>query len=646
MSTETTETNDGKMVPDLETFWYEPDPEDLRCLSCGLPFKDEALVRTFRVCPPISEQSPPSECSRVVKSHLDADILFFDRHLQCVLDQGVPVAAVSHVWDPKISAIQQRPRHSPQPIDVRLLATETPIRILGGVQDAGGDERHMEFWHDYFSVPQWTPSLKSRILLAIHTIFSTARVTVVHFDDLSPDVVEKLHRGATSRERLEGVTGVCNAAWFSRMWTAMEFVRSGTPIRMMTRDFRLVRGPPGDDAGFLGKVHEVWNAEVEAHGGDVFAVEEEVGMRRSENLVPWNLGPLREVRALGRANFAMAFALLSRRGCRDAFDFLHALRGVVGDASERRIGDDFRSEYVGTAWECLRAGDVSPLLITPAIEVFNPRLPPPVFRNYNDIWTWELGEQISPPSHLHDMSISPEEDAIDVRLQPVGIVTMVMELDWESHLSQFERCADMALNCTGPNLDAFVSTLCTRLYGEDKEAVMQHLENENLVDDVTEVLSSRYLTSGWNSDWRTWRIDKHGLQGEEACRWLADALCLTKIVDGLAQSRLALVFARYATIHCAAQAKVAVVTCTGCYETSLFRVGLFAPKMDVRRARAWRIPGLEYRMSRPGGMAILEKGGEVVGRMVWASPACACEETEMVRLKMPDLPNPRPHDKR
>ncbi|KAI8229620.1 Bifunctional solanapyrone synthase [Colletotrichum sp. SAR 10_86] len=467
-------------------------------------------------------------------------------HLHCLLSAGIPMITVSHVWDPQISAIQQQHLFSPQTLHVRHLAIENPVRIFQNVERDTQFSSDSELWHDYFSVPQWTDQLKSRILLTIHRIFEEAHTTIIHFDGLTQAVVDKLHHGSTSHERLAGLTGVCNEKWFTRMWTAMEFVRSRS-VRMMTGDFQLVQGDDGADPAFLGKLHQVWGREVEAHGGDVWGLEDSVGMRTSENLVPWNLGPLQQVRSLHRTNFAMAFALLSKRGCRDEMDFLHGLRGITQSDYEEPPEPDFRRGYLHVAWLCLLAGDYSPLVMTPNLSMSEPPQEANMFTCYNDVWTWGMGEVISPPDHIPEISVdSSHEDTIRARLQPIGIVSMLSESSWYSPLNQFAACAEMTLAQTGPDLNDFVATLGTRLFGEDTNSIMQHIKNQGTARDLENMLMSQYIRSEWRPDWR---VETLGLGGRDAIMWLADALHLTGIVDGVVQNRLGLIFAHAGTVH-------------------------------------------------------------------------------------------------
>ncbi|KXX83301.1 hypothetical protein MMYC01_200198 [Madurella mycetomatis] len=285
------------------------------------PFAQSALVRTFRVAQTEGREGRSLEslgCSRAIRTHLDKDILLHDRHLDCLLQKEITFTAVSHAWDPKVLATQMQQRHSPQPAGVRRHTIES-------------DEDGEELWHDYLSVPQWTGDIKTGILAAIHKIFSSAATALFYFHDPSAEAVRKLRYGESSDER------------------------------------KL------DDLVFLGRLGEVWDEELKKHQS-VYDLARKVHIGR--NLVPWNLGPLAKVKALKRTNFAMAFALLSKRECCDQSDFLYALSGIVTTAPQVPFRTDVRTKIVELARRCIGAGDYSPLLMIPDLGDTDPRAHP------------------------------------------------------------------------------------------------------------------------------------------------------------------------------------------------------------------------------------------------------------------------------
>lgn len=57
-----------------------------------------------------------------------------------------------------------------------------------------------------------------------------------------------------------------------------------------------------------------------------------------------------------------------------AFDFLHALLGLVEPTLDRPLEHDFSREYARIARLCLAVGDYSPLLVTPRLQAHVERL--------------------------------------------------------------------------------------------------------------------------------------------------------------------------------------------------------------------------------------------------------------------------------
>lgn len=646
-------------APDPGLLWFEPDPAGLRCLTCNGQFLDRALVRTF-IAVPSEDGSPHHRCSKSISlPRLQRELLLFDRHFECLLKSNVIYHAVSHVWDKEISKLQQEGRSQPTDSSkaTRQVAVELPIRVyeaaMGGtnnnILEESGQVKQPELWHDYISVPQWTPDLKDRILGLIHDIFASANTTIVHFDDVPPESIRKLYHGTTSDDVLKGITDVCNARWFSRVWTAMELIRSKT-LQMMLSDYSLCTEYSADGV-FLERLHESWREEANKIGGERL-LEKKVQLGRSQGLAPWNLGlPSFKKLKARESNFGQAFALLSRRGCREERDFLYAMRGLLAtrqDKSGDILGSDFEAEYYRLARASLAAGDYSPLLITPAV----PFVPDPrtakgstLKVGYNDVFTWGLGYQLSPPEHLDGISFPEHGDprTVNLKLQTMGIVSTVHGLNqsYTHHpLTQYERfsqCAHITAQCTGPDVRRFASTLGSRIYSATAGRPMRELEKSGNIDAVQIILNDRYASPGAGA----WQ----GPNFKDA-RWLADAMGLTRSPSGDSNdfSPLSFCSGHGGTCHMGGTRLncLVVVTCFACYETEVFRVASFVNKTELRHATAYRIPGLRYSFTHQDGVGILVKDGKVVGRMIWAIPSCQCQDLRVVQVQMPGLPPRRP----
>lgn len=645
------------MVPNLERLWVEEDIGTLRCLECGQNFTTRTLIRTFRLSPPDSAFEEHTRCSGVIQTHLQQDVILFDRHLECL--HSVEFFAISHVWDPEVSLAQQL-RSSPQPIEVRRVAVEKPMRIYHGLEACGA----REVWHDYLSVPQWNSVLKARILPEIHRLFGMAYATVVVFEDLSPNTVHRLKYGTTSEERLKGLLGVCKAKWFQRMWTAMELVRSHK-VRMMTGNYQLVNGP--EDPAFLGRIHEVWNQELKKylwvhdleHKARSLQLEEGTTMSNdvqsditkgrssaiptaeqlqkvAPNLIPWELGPLKEIKRIKIAPFAMATALLSKRRCRDELDFLYALRGIIRAPSAIIASDvEFSRGFALAARDCLLAGDCSPLIMTPAITMPDPRLPSwNMFpTSFNDVYTWELGEEVHPASNT--TAVYFEGEIAVLHLERIGSIrsTQLYFVDtphkWPEPAmhSILSRTAALTLENAGPDIDDFVSSLSTRLFGLPKEASLQQLRHTASFDKLQRLLRVKYATSNYSWD----------LDGTNSIFWLSETIGLSSMMGDNSETPLGAMHGRYGTIHCYPYAYVCTTKCDNCSKTSMLRIGSFIALDELVDVVAFRIPGLQYLNSLRDGVGILVKDRRVVGRFIWGVPTCDCRFLETVRVQMPNF---------
>ncbi|CAG8978423.1 hypothetical protein HYALB_00013112 [Hymenoscyphus albidus] len=603
--------------PDLEKWWYEAGPDDLVCCACQRKIGASALARTFRLnLSPRGDHESSSKYTKIIETPLGENLVIYDRHLHCLLQSGVKYSSVSHVWDPEISRIQNLGRHSPQPLEACRLVVQLPVFLYTGLLRGNEISEQDEVWCDYVSVPQWSDNLKNRILLAIPQIYGSSSMTRIHFNDLSKQSIRMLYEGETTFQRLKGITDIRNLVWFSRVWTAMEFVRSNRVISI-DKDYDVC--PDRNDPIYMNQLHRVWAQELSKHES-VHQLEHRAGM--GKNLVPWNLGPLTGIEQRKSAVFGQAFSLVSKRRCRSNHDFLHALLGLVGTTSDRPLEYDFKREYAHIARLCLAAGDYSPLLMSPrrlrsmmSGSDFHGEF---CFDNYD----LENGDPI-------------------LKLQKIGVVSQVYRRLGASPIAEFAHDAYITLQSTGPDLYTFIETLGSRLYDEDAASIKSKLFLENQIDKLTYILRVKHNQG-----------KGFPIEGPDGARWVAEAMKFTSSRGSSANpaSRLAFLMAHGGTIHCGFASGpgghncLISVACPGCRRSFLFRAGLFESPDSVKGLVAYRIPGLKFDFSHWDGVRILLKDGRVMGRMVWATPACHCFQFEKVQIKIPDLPDrsPRP----
>lgn len=154
-----------------------------------------------------------------------------------------------------------------------------------------------------------------------------------------------------------------------------------------------------NDPLLLEQMLRVWFNELSKHES---VHHLEARARIGKNLVPWNLGPVRDMGKAKSSVFGQAFALLSKRRCSSNHDFLHALLGLVEPTSDRPLEHDFDREYARIARLCLAVGDYNPLLVTPPLEEDDKQLE--FVSGFNAVNIWPLGAGVQLADFHEDFS--------------------------------------------------------------------------------------------------------------------------------------------------------------------------------------------------------------------------------------------------
>lgn len=625
-------------IPDLEAVWSEENPDSLCCYECGRPFGTEAVARTFSVLNQQESQDIDAPGESKCLTALGQRILFFDRHLGCMLPEKQRYVSISHVWDPGISDTQARGWHFPSAHDVdtrhRLFSSVLGIaRGIAATTTQDSQRRRHEIWHDYLSVPQWQPALKARILRAIPDIFQRAECTVVFLGDIPTETIDALYHGQSTQERLAAVTRVCDAAWFKRVWTVMEFVRASR-IKVMLRGHHV--WDSGEDKSgdvFLGELAEVWDREANAHGAS--HIEDMV--RLGTTLVPWNLGPLRSARSLQKLDFASAWILLSRRGCRSIHDFFYALLGLLRAKVNEQLEADPTKAVLQIVTACLELRDYSPLLMTPTDEPYPRRHE---WRRmtrdgFNDVTTFGLGREASPPDLYQESSLRSDFTVVpSLKMNKIGKISFVFKAPRHPDaMGSWAQTAQTVLDFTGPDAHRFAATACCRLYHMPRDHVSRILADEERRQELETILRG----------WYNGEPDRNPLAEEflSDARRVADLLHLTQPspTHGSGVSALTFLQMHGGTIHLGWFGGFIGATCEACHETFLYRAAFYKPPAQVRNAVAYRIPGLSYEFTSRDGVGILvNDDGVIVGRLNWATPACDCLVVpQTVEVSIPDF---------
>ncbi|KAK7931127.1 hypothetical protein PG985_001839 [Apiospora marii] len=599
------------------------DVENLCCSQCNHRIRPEdGLARTFSLASLMSSDRPCAQ--RLHVPTLSETITVYHRHFSCLFE-SVQYAAISHVWHPGVAELQYRRNEANASVaSVAQVVQETPVKICLGLAKAG---LPLEVWHDYISVPQWLSQTKNRIIQCIPQIYGKATLTVAYLADGEPKNADSLRHGTSNYEVCRAVSAFCNSRWFSRVWTAMEYTQSND-LRTMLKDYTLLPRH-STNVPLLPELIETWRKQSIEMGRNQ-TIEKMVGM--GYNLVPWQLGALevvREQNLRGRHTiFGNAYELLASRCVTIPRDFFHGLLGILQiDLTESDLSQDTTTALSQIARKCILLGDYSPLMMVPASALLHLSDIDAQSYGYLDLIPYALGEEQHPPKFSKPAS---ELDNIIMTAENLGRVTFIERLpNHQGNMEFLPGLFNLTISKSGSNLRVFVKTL-TRLYSLPFDATMQRLETLGLCDQFQAHLETA-CASGFHFT-------------DQEVDWIADATKLrSRSSPGATDTPLGYLNGHGGTVHLGDASGVVVVKCQLCGEHFLLRVAMFRDEQHISHAQAYRLPGLKYRFSLPGGAGVLVKDKRIVGRFIWGVPTCDCDLAERVEVALNDLPLPKPN---
>ena len=613
----------------LESLWSQIDPENLKCCDCGHQIgSSTCLARTFTL------QGQDATNGRLCARKLDVPmlsevILIYHRHMDCLF-RSTPYVAISHVWHPIVAELQYHRTEATIPINegVKILC-EVPIQIYLGLTTK--IPKHFEIWIDYISVPQWQPDLKKQIIYKIPQIFYRAEITIAHFSDIEAKSVAGMREGTSAYERCRGISNMCNAKYFSRVWTTMEYTQS-QKLQVMLQDYSLVEDH-NVHRPIMQELFSSW-ADENKKIGNGFDTEVMVGM--GNNLVPWQLGPLELVRSQNCAGvptmFATAHELLARRGITIPRDFFHALLGILPtDLTESALDSDEQEAMLQIARRCIQAGDYSPLFMIPEFAKTKLSEVDTQIYGFLDLSTFALGAEISPPT-FKDVEFRLGHPIMTV--ETIGAVRSIRRINWRrDNLSTFTDLLRLTLEFTGLDTNALVDTLGGRFYGQIPAEILRRLSEEDRLRQFQDKLKQFLASNSENSD--------------NIAEWIAEAMGLSNTtlesrMNPLTPMRF--VETHGGSIHFINSGAVVEVSCYECHKSFLVRVVPLKPDSCVLGATAYRVPGLQYTFTLAGGAGLLVKNGCNVGRLLWGAYTCACPKLGNHEIPLHNLSLPRPNE--
>jgi hypothetical protein len=434
----------------IKNVWSPVSTTALKCIECDEIISPESpLARTFTLKKQNQASKLHSSTRAIEVTALSQTILLLHRHLKCLVKFGKYIT-VSHVWHPDVGALHNEKGEASVSIDaVSDIIHEEPVHMFRGIATGLGNTE-FELWHDYLSVPQWMEDWKGKIIQAIPEIYQNSTFTVIHLADISIDSISAIRsEGSSQFEICKGVSNMCNAKYFSRVWTAMEFAKSKN-IRGMVQGHNLIP----DHQSYRSLVHEMdarWEQQVSLVGGP-HPIEIMVNM--GYNLVPWQLGSLEEVRfrvGLNQRNgFANAYEFLALRGITKPRDFFHAMLSIVKvELTYPDLHPNNEEALQQIARACLVSGDLSVLLMMPGSSQAEADQDVIQRFGYRDMTTFALGAEAEPPTYPDVCLLDPNVSVF--KAENMGKVKYVRKEDWadQGPWGAFSIILQLALECTG-----------------------------------------------------------------------------------------------------------------------------------------------------------------------------------------------------
>ena len=632
----------------LTTFWGSE--LDTDCHACQQPIADEPPIRTIsRVNPGLGDANAAS--STHVRIH--------NRHFSCLQSRpdNSPWVPVSHVWEDCIRRANEAKTHDDE-------AASTLIRTLTTLLNASVDayEPGVEFWHDYFCVPQWRGDVKDALLLRIPAIYHGAQEILVQMPDLPGPYIMSLVPDFPTNWTPETVLRympvlftLCSSQWMERMWVLLEYSLCRSAC-VMDQSGYIWRSPDGAGAAqrdtFTTLVRNGHTALTHTFRyAKSFASSLKDGFlagltdRRQDTQRPLTLGESLELIArtkchLFRDRFVAIFILLNGRDP----------QRVAGSPAIPRDA----VEACKWVWRsALSRQDFSPLLLQPreSHPESNPEATPSWSVGYCglDGAEWDLGDQKAPGAF--SMAVREADGVIQTELDLVGKIEHIHHLDVEESgevagvewaigiLLSIAKSADKDLTAAdlvdGLNRIFPFDIIHTKL-AELQAGIRYSLEERRDQDRSFAVRIERYVAE--------YSAAPAGEAGNPQRRYAAQRVMrlmkyLTHIAGNISSEITRLTKSRHISRGrrergAAGGEPICEVKCPGsqCQTRTVLR-------LDLRTTAAvgdevYRIPGLSYAEGTEDGIGlVLSAKSRITGRMRFGPPTCGCTLRHRVDIR-------------
>jgi hypothetical protein len=623
----------------LSFFWSTQ--LDTTCHHCHRAFvQNEPPIRT------IAQHEQNSSTSNV-------HIRLFNRHLSCLEETGTFFVPVSHVWDDSIRRANESKIHDDE-------AASTLIGTLKALFE-GAEEAYqpgVEFWHDYFSVPQWKPETKDSLLLRIPAIYHLAEEILVHMSDFTSLHVWLFligNRPGPEITLLQALNKVlifrdlCESQWMKRMWVTLEYAQSRAAC-LMDQSNHIHRTPDGTGIFPRDSFSQLVNgAHLQLLGLFRYAKT----FARSISLPGDFLGGIAN-RETGPRQLCLgeAVELVAKKECfffRDRFIAIHIL--INGNT----LHDNslplpiMEIDACAQVWRsALVKNDYSPLLLQPreCVVTSNPETGVPSFlvgHRSLDGAQWNLGDLKAPPSRpliVIDPVVQAELDLVGEieKIHYLGVEDSgeIAGVDWVIRLLYSVAQAEGTLLSPEKLVDGL-----NRVFPFD----MMHKEAAKLLVNMVLTFRERQeqddeFESSLEEQLESYSTAPEGEDGShqrrEAAEMISKILQLDKHIMGELSDQISRLTS---SRHVARRRRdrgvvngepICEVRCPGCQSVTLFRLDL-RDTAGVRH-KVFRIPGLGYSEGVEDGVGLVISNGRITGRMFYGPPACDCHLPEAMAI--------------
>ncbi|KAH8596875.1 hypothetical protein B0O99DRAFT_618832, partial [Bisporella sp. PMI_857] len=352
--------------------------------------------------------------------------------------------------------------------------------------------------------------------------------------------------------------------------------------------------------------------------------------------------------AQGRSRMTLgaSYEILLDKDCTVHHDLFYALLGLTGHVLPP--GFTLKEEDIDACRQisflCINAGDYSPLLIQPFPKELEESkdIIPRWLKGYKyySIHTWAIGHELSPPQYPPKVI----NGKVTLDLEQVGVVRWSHRFGFDledAGITCFLAIITHVFAITGRDIDEFVHTVGTRIYGMDTPEILKRLstpEHHAILVSAFDWLDGYAYIDGFAM--REAIQKSEGIQKRNVIRKLASAMGLSTNV--LSQGKnfrnnyntTPLEYAMFGggTPHNWRFCCLVTAACRGCGKHALFRIGAWEDPSSMLGSTLYRIPGLEYDLTLKNGIGMAVKDGRILGRMLYGTPACACHEIEVVEL--------------